>query len=296
MYCYFIIWGVGIEVKNELFEEINSASNFEILTILEHKPKNVKDFIKGVYCYEYLPFTHHETKFEHLNKTTSEVVIIFAINHNPKCEYWGDQSKKFIHSRSIKEFKVSIREKYDPRINGKLTHEHVIHASDNETQVHHFLKFLGVEGGLKHFEKEASTLKTPWFIENFNEFSLKRIPTSQLYGNIITEKNRKTTKVLTELTHTPHFKYLMGNRAAFENYVTKYSNNQLLGGPLYWKYSIEKFEKLSKNFKYLQEPFTQDIIVVRRIEDKKFLILDGLHRASIIKHQGHSICLVAIVK
>ena len=42
-------------------------------------------------------------EFNHLNSTTSEVVIIFAINKNPQAEYWDDPSKKFIHSKKIKD-------------------------------------------------------------------------------------------------------------------------------------------------------------------------------------------------
>ena len=87
MYCYFIIWGAGMSKKEELFTEIYNDSDFDILTVLEHKPKNIKHFIKGVYSYEYLPFSHHETKFNHLNDTTTDVVIIFAINNNPQAVY-----------------------------------------------------------------------------------------------------------------------------------------------------------------------------------------------------------------
>ena len=42
MYCYFLIWGVGMSIKKKLFEEIYNDSDFDILTVLEHKPKKLK--------------------------------------------------------------------------------------------------------------------------------------------------------------------------------------------------------------------------------------------------------------
>ena len=297
MYCYFLIWGVGMSIKKKLFEEIYNDSDFDILTVLEHKPKKIKDFIKGVYSYEYLPFSHHETKFNHLNDTTSEVVIIFAINKNPQAEYWDDPTKKFIHSKKIKDFKVKIREQYDPRKNGKLTHEHVIHASDNEIQVHRFLKYMGVSEGLDHFRiKKNPIIPVPWFIPKFDNFTIKSVPISFLYANIISSVKNKHIKMLTPIDKTPHYKYLNNDKKPFVKYLSKFSNGRLLGGPTYWDFCLKKFNGLLKKFNYLKAPYENNFILVRQVQTDQYVIVDGIHRVTILKYKNHDQCTVAIIK
>jgi hypothetical protein len=297
MYCYFIIWGAGMSKKNELFTEIYDDPDFNILTVLEHKPKSIKDFIKGVYSYEYLPFSHHETKFNHLNDTTTDVVIIFAVNNNPQAVYWGDPTRKFIHSNKIKEFKVRIREEYDPRINGKLTHEHVIHASDNETQVHLFLKYLGINEGLEHFRvKKNSVLSVPWFIPKFNNFTIKSVQLSNLYANILEGTKDKYIKVITPIEKTPHYKYLHNDTKPYKEYLANFSNGSLLAGPTYWEFCLKKFTSLSQSFDYLKSPFEHTFILVKETQPNQFVIVDGLHRATILKSKNHEQCTVAIIK
>lgn len=296
-YCYFLIWGPGMPYKDEIFRTIREKPFIEILTVMHYEPKSLDDLIRGVYSYEYLQFEHHKAKLEYLSKTDQEVIIIFAINKDRQERYWGDHTRQFIHSESLKQIKEEIRTRFDPRTDGKRTHEHVIHSSDNEGQVHRVLKYLGIKQGLKFFQNVPNPiLSTSWFLPNFDEFVIRNSYVTHLYGNIFQGTKESYWKENILIEDTPHFAYLCGDTKPYEAYLANFSDGPLLGGPLYWQYCLDKFTKLAKNFAYLQDPYETSYILVREFQPNQYVVVDGIHRASILRFKKVDQCAVAVIK
>ena len=295
--CYFLIWGPGMPYKEEIFRMITEKTFIEILTVMHYKPRSLDDLIRGIYTYEYLPFVHHKAKLEYLRQTDPEVVIIFALNTDPQERYWGNPVRKFIYSESLVQIKEETRERFDPRTDGKRAHEHVIHTSDNEVQVDRFLKYLGVKQGLKFFQDAPNPiLSTSWFLPDFDEFVVRNVYVTHLYGNIFQGTKESYWKENIRIEDTPHFAYLCGDTKPYKEYLANFSDGPLLGGPLYWQYCQDKFTKLSKNFVYLQEPYQTSYILVREFQPNRYVIVDGLHRVCILRFKNVNQCAVAVIR
>ena len=93
-------------------------------------------------------------------------------------------------------------------------------------------------------------------------------------------KRRVRTKIV-HLTETPHYKFLSGDRKLYEEYMNKsgWSNYGT-------QHSPENFTKLSRFFGiYLAKPYENNHIICK-MRDGKYVIVDGLHRMSIIKFRN----------
>ena len=148
-YDYFLIWGNGLKYRDQIINEIRKDSNFQIIKILHHKPKNIKELVQAIYSYDYAPFCHLKSKTEYLLKTAPEVDFIFVKNIDPREDYVGEGEFRHIESQNVKLLKERIRDNYNKRKDDRRTEEHVIHASDNQDQTDYILRYLGFNDGLK---------------------------------------------------------------------------------------------------------------------------------------------------
>ena len=277
-YGYFLIWGHGLQYMDKILEQIREMEFIDILWLQKHKPKSIKKFIKVVYAYCDVPSYHLSAKTDYLLNIPSETFFIFFRNNDPDEKYFGEGLFKLLQCTRIKKLKEKIRNQYNPKKNNKRTEYHIIHASDNEIQVNFILKHLGYKNGISFLKnKPNDNLLLPLFLPKFNAFKIKRINSSQLYCNVLKgDINYFRTETI-KIKETPHYAFLSGNKISYKNYINKF-----LGGPLQCDYHIDKFFKLSKNMRYLKHPHGISYIVTEEIETNKYLIIDGLHRASIL--------------
>ena len=277
-YGYFLIWGHGLTYKNEIMQHIRENKFIDILWLHKFNPVSMQKFIKAVYTYCDVPSYHLDAKTEYLLHIPSETFFIFFRNDDPDERYVGDGSFRLLQCMTIKKIKEKIRNKYNPRENNKRTEHHVIHASDNEVQVDFILKYLGYKDGI-HFlkNKPNNNLSLPHFLPKFSTFRIKEINSSRLFGNVLKgDANSYWTETM-KIKKTPHYAFLSGNQRIYKKYISKY-----LGGPLKCNYSSDTFFKLSRNMRYLQHPYKTSYIITQEIEDHQYVVLDGLHRASIL--------------
>lgn len=288
-YDYFLIWGNGLSYKSEILREIDSHGDFQIVKILEHRPRSIKKLVKEIYSYDYAPYWHLKDKTNYLLTTLPEVLFIFVKNNNPQEDFYGEGKFRHIESRTVKIFKDKIRDKFNERKEDRRTESHVIHASDNEVQVDHILKYLGYMGGLNYLKKTPNMiLDVPYYIPEFNQFSIRNIDVDTILCNILIGTKDRYHMELVTLEKSPHYACLCGEIGVYSEYIHKF-----LGGPLDQEYSVEKFLNLSKNLSY---PYKSKYILVRRQDPMKYVILDGLHRASILKFSGRKKFPVAVVE
>jgi hypothetical protein len=290
-YDYFLIWGNGLKYKNQILDEIRKDRNFQILMILHHRPKSIKKLVEAVYSYDYAPFRHLKSKTEYLLNTAPEAEFIFVKNTDPREDYAGEGSFRHIESQTVKILKEAIRDRYNERKDDRRTEDHVVHASDNQDQTDYILRYLGFDDGLNYLTREPNKLiKTKYYLEPFYRFTIRTIDINKVFCNILTGTRDSFSDSMMPLDKTPHFACLSGKPEIYQTYIEDFS-----GGPLTEDYSVDRFRDLSINFSYLDHNHPNDYIIVERIEPDKYCVLDGLHRAALLKYQGKNKVIAAVI-
>lgn len=278
---YFLIWGHGADSFKEILCDIRKESGFSIKKIIYHKPKSIKKLIDVIYSYDYAPIEHLKSKVNYLESTHNEVIFIVLENKNPNIDLLGEGLFRHEESLTLKELKEAIRNKYNPKKDGGRTEDHVIHGSDNELQTDYILRYLGFSGGINIFNDKNKFISCPNYMNQVSNIIIKEINIDSLVCNIATGPNRYDFTIeMTTLQESPHYRGLTEGIDIYKNYIDKF-----LGGPLTEDYYPEKFIKLSKDFRYLEEGYSDSYVLVKELEGK-FLILDGLHRVSILTSRG----------
>ena len=110
----------------------------------------------------------------------------------------------------------------------------------------------------------------------YNNICINMLPDRIIKDNIYNA--RYIQHLLCNLLHVPHIPYINGNKTLYINYM-KYAGEYAGFGI---EHSFEKFNNLIKNFKYLQKPYENEYIICKKMFNK-LVIVDGLHRSSILK-------------
>lgn len=291
-YDYFLIWGNGIQYKWEILNILRKKPEIEIVCIKMYNPRSIARFVKDLYSYDYAPFQHLKNKTRYLLKSKPEVLFIFVLNKNPNERIFGEGEFRHIECTHIKKIKEEIRNKYNPQINGKRTEEHVVHATDNESQVDYILKYLGYDEGVNFLKNTPNPLfDMPYFIPKFSEFTIRSINISHVYCNILKGNMNKYWTETQSIEESPQYKCLNGDMNEYESYLSTF-----LGGPLTANYSVERFLDLAKHLIYLEKEYDNNYVLVKEFRPHEYLIQDGLHRAAILLYRGVDTIPVAVIK
>ena len=195
-------------------------------------------------------------------------------------------------SLSLKQFKEELRDKYNPYENLIRSHNHVIHATDSESQTEHMLNYLGYKEGVSLFLSEHNFINVPYYLKGYSNFLFKEVSTDDLYCNIIEGESWDKYKIKkVKIEESPQYLGLITNMDIYKIYVDKY-----IGGPLQEDYNLDRYKKIYEEFKYLKKPYETSFILVEKINDK-YIVLDGLHRAcSHIKNANKKIKVCQLIK
>lgn len=277
-----LIWGHGLQFFHDILNDIRKNSNFEILMVNKYKPKNMKSFVKEIYSYDYAPFWHLKAKTKYLLKSLQEVCFIFVKNYSPCEDLIGVGSFRHMESLTLKKFKEELRDKYNPYKDGVRAHHHVIHATDSQEQAAHMMHFLGYKEGVCYFETENKFLDLPYYLKDYKLFEFKTVSTDVLFCKVINGESwdNYETKIV-HVAKSPQFIGLTEDMDVYEKYINKF-----IGGPLKENYNLKRYKNIHNNFEYLKEPHQNAYVIVELI-DGKYIILDGLHRASCHIYQGN---------
>jgi len=290
-YDYFLIWGHGLKYKKEILNMIRKSDFLEVKKIMFYRIKNMEKFVsKIVYGHDYAPFWHLKAKTKYLMNVNPNSCIIFVLNKSPKEALLGEGFFKHIECLKIKKLKNEIRDKFNPRKSGLRTEDHIVHASDNEFQTDYLMKSLGYSDGIKVFEKTPNPfLSLPYYIPQFDCFKIKKVRLSQIYVRVLKgDADNHYTEIL-PLKESPHYKYLMGEKTAYKNYLDNFG-----GYFLTEDYSPEKFNNLLKNSSYLEQPHDNSYILTEELSSQKYVILDGVHRAAKLLHLKEEEIILAV--
>ncbi len=283
-YDFILIWGNGQHCKRHIIRDIENHGGFEILNIFDRTVKDMPAFVKEVYSFDYAPFAHLKNKTRYLKKTPPQVTLILLKNTNPNEDYLGERAFRHIESLTLKALKEQLRDTYNERQSDRRTENHVIHASDNQAQTEHLLRCFGWKNGLQDLLKKSNpVLNSVYHLGEIRTFELEQIDINAIYVNILTEKGARPTP----LAETPHYLSIVDQDGCYADYLQTYSGTQLTD-----YYSPEKFKKAQRRFQYLTGPYN-DYIITRK-QGGKYIVLDGAHRAAILKAQNKTSIIVAV--
>jgi hypothetical protein len=154
------------------------------------------------------------------------------------------------------------------------------------------LKILGHREGVKFLNNTPNPLLSlPYYLPRFEKLAVKYLDATQIYCRILKRLHRRDHSTdLMPIEETPQFSCLKGNQAVYQEYVSEF-----LGRQLKCDYSVEKLMALSQSLAYLEEPYATSYILVKEFKPDKYVILDGVHRASVLKYKGIDRFPVAIM-
>jgi hypothetical protein len=286
-----IIWSHGLKHKKEIIDEIRRTEGFEIVRFVQYRPKSMKKFVRKVYSYDYAPLAHLKEKIAYLNSIEPIVLCIVVKNNRPKVDFYGEG--KFRHSESVtlKNLKTQLRVKFNPYENGKMTHDHVIHATDNEEQSYHILNAVEDIDIRSLYIKNP--FEIPYFIGKVSKCEIKTIGFNNLYCGQAEGKTDSYTIKYVEVKNSIQFQALQCDESfkCYEQYIEAFNGTALKSD-----YNAKKFKQLSDSFKYLSGAHKSSYVVVRLDSLGRYIILDGLHRAALHHNNDNENIRVCIIE
>lgn len=288
-YDSIIIWGHGLAHLNEILTMIRNVDTFDIARIVKYKPSNMKKFIRKVYSYDYAPLAHLKSKIKYLESVEPSLVCIVINNHLPNIDILGEGSFRHRESLTLKQLKTDIREKFNPYKNGMMTHDHIIHATDNEEQTHHILKAIGDIDIQQYYKKKLYSV--PFFLGENRNYEIKEVAFDELVCGQAVGNSDSFHIIKMPVEQSVQYKALHNGRDEYQNYINKY-----LGTALKSEHSIDKYLQLQDQFKYLAKGHCNSFVIVKKIDQEKYLIMDGLHRAALHLSQNFKKIKVCIIK
>lgn len=287
-YDCFLIWPHGMPYLMDILKLLEEDHRVTIKIIKINKVSSIKGIVKKIYSFDYAPWMHLKNKTKYLMKLEGrEIAYIFVENRQPNIDFFDFDRFRHDESLTIKEIKNKIREIYNPKNKERvMSHNHVIHATDNEKQTIQMLELAKLP--IECLYGDRGLFDSPWFIDTKKGFEIKHVNINSLKAGQI-DDNGKVIKV--NLNETKQYRALIGKEEEYSEYLKKNIGRSLLP-----YYSVSKFLHLKENFKYLEGLSNSSYIIVTYDDDNDCYILDGLHRASLCLYQKHDKILVCVKK
>lgn len=285
-YDFFLIWGNGIQYTEEIISSIRNENNFIITAILRYKvkfPMRMRTFVNKVYEPDPTPFSHLRKKTKYLLKSPRICIFVLVKNMKPNEMYFGEGNFKILQCKQVKNLKEKIRNNFNPRfknpktqilpLNEGVSHNHCIHASDNEKQVEHLLELFGLPN-LDYFKRyNNNEFEIPWHL-NVSQFKIQNRKLDSLSVRLL-------KRGIVKVSDSPHYQYILGNK---QPYIDYFYNNFYFGTGPFEDHFPQKFDYLINSFRlnYTEINGKKCKIII----DNNDVILDGVHRAAICLNLG----------
>lgn len=277
-YDILIIWGNGVNYVPEIVNEIAIDSNFEIVRLKYHSFTNTKSFIDDIYKCDTVPLEHLKSKSKYLHTAPHKCMVIIVKNLSPREQMVGDDEFKHIQCQNITDLKTRIRSKYNPKFKNAnqqinplprgVSHEHVIHGTDYQSQTDYLLGFFNLNTTSYYSRHDTIDYHIPWHLNvHAQNISEKTVDVSDLKCNVL-------GKGIIRVKDSPHFKYVNGDKLEYQSYINKH-----IGKELQENHFCEVFDRLIDSYdpNYKADGKKSLIIV-----NNNNTIVDGLHRSAIL--------------
>lgn len=270
---------------------VAACEHLSIVRLQYLRPSSISRFVRAVYSFDYAPFHHLKAKTRYLLKTPPLVLLVFVENHQPDEEVVGDGVFRHIESARIRGVKEAIRDRFNDRHADRRTENHVVHASDNETQTDQILRHIGFPEGTQLFRSRPNPIiDAVYHLRPFSSFRIERVPLDRLFCRVLCGTPTHYELRPTPIAATPQTAFLDGRPAAYREYLSTFQGWQLTDF-----YSEEKFERLAQSLDYSRAAAKGSFVIAEPSGAAGLAVLDGAHRAAILRSRGIATAPVAIV-
>lgn len=254
-YDYFIVWNNGRKFESEILKSIDNK--FKIIRLIRCRSILFFYDIFKIYNNSFIPLHFLLKKIFYLFKYKNQFLVIKVLNKRPAINHHFNGIFRTYYCSKIMNMKLNIRKKYQ-----KNTYEHIIHSTDT---FHDYMAVNNVinDNDLNSFGNFKKTIK----------LKISDLYCTQIFGSTFKYKYK-----ILPLNESYQFKFLRNNDPNYENYIEKFS-----GTSIRYYHSIKKFRELLSSIKKSNK-LKKNIIIKKRFN--KYVILDGLHRASIYLYLG----------
>ena len=292
---YLLIWGHGLAHEEEILEMVEETP-FQILDVLRHRPRSVRDLVRTVYSVDHANSHFLRAKTSFLLATPCEVVFVFFSNSEPEELLRGQGGYRHVECARVKALKTRICKRFNPRrADGEgPSKEDVVDTSDTGARTHDILHWLGEMrrlDGPKH--RSFPFFPVPHFLSNITEVTIRPVPLRGLGCKVVCGSRWDFRAVPAAIEDSPHFRALAtGNPAIYGDYARTFRGTALRG-----PCSERRFLALAEELNYLCPPWETSYVLVREAKAGAGLrVVDGLHRAAILRHRGYETMLAAILR
>ena len=269
---FILIWNHGIQYYDKIIHKINSFKNLKIIKTIYQKINNIDNFINILYKLDNKSIQHIKTKTQYLKGLDKNFVLIFIkntqnIDPNNICE-------------DIYKLKWQLRNEFNPKFKDSnyhphpssplkkgITHNHIIHANDNNRESLYLANQLGFLNQLENSENYKFNI--PIHIPIININNVKKVNIEKLIINLWEQKS-------IFIKDSPHYNFVelvCNNRNTTNSKYDIYINNILDNFVnIDYSHKQDRFKKLIYEF---------DINKCGYLICSGNVIKDGSHRASI---------------
>lgn len=280
-YDFFIIWGNGLDHTDEILDILRAESTLEILQIEKRHVENMQAFVFQLYACDTVPIEHLRAKLRYLHYVAPEIVLVFVRNLDPQEMPAGAGPFRKVQCQNINRIKWDIRERFNPRVDGRRSEEHVIHASDYEEQVDYCLKLLGYKGGIHYLVGDGAGLPfhKPHHIARPSAYTYRTVPMGILRASILQQHiTGEVSAQSTPIAETPHFRALQDDPQYYIDYVSRFRYTRLKDNHR-WERLLALSQLDTAALGNLAPILVQPL-------DGYLRILDGVHRAAVMLYRG----------
>lgn len=283
-----LIWGHGLPELDGILDQVRADPGFRIRRIVQREIDDLPRFVRSVYNFDYAPYKHLIDKTRYLMQTPARFAVIFADNIEPEEHESGSGRFKHIECRKMTALKRKIRERYNPTDNGKPTEHHIVHGTDHAGQTQAILELLGYRRFADLDHAAQGIIKTPGHLPPKPQWTLKQIPLQSVYARIVRKRaeagddgEAASPHMLLPLSQTPQALLLGGEPQAYEDYWQAHRGTLLQDD-----HAPPAFQALAERLDYLGEQYPDDYLLLEPLDEKRYVLLDGVHRAAILRSRG----------
>ncbi|MEO0475282.1 MAG: hypothetical protein AAF085_04810 [Planctomycetota bacterium] len=276
-----IIWGHGLPDLDGVLEMVRATPGFHIRRVLLRDIDDMPRFVRSVYNFDYAPYRHLIDKTKYLLSTPPRAAFIVLENTDPEEHTVGNGRFAHTECRRMTKLKRAIRERFNPTVEGGSSEHHVVHGTDHIGQTLATINLLGYRKISELIRDTPAILKTPDHLPPRKQWTLQRIEVSSVYARIASMPGEQPPHRVMPIGQTPHALHLAGEHEPYEQYWQTHR-----GSRLQEDHAPQAFDHLAKQFDYLGESHPESYLLLEPLDDGRYVLLDGVHRAAILQSQG----------
>ena len=276
-----IIWGHGLPDLDGVMEIVRATPGFKIRRLLLRDIDDMPRFVRSVYNFDYAPYRHLIGKTKYLLSVPPRAAFIVLENAQPEEHTVG--TGRFAHTecRHMTALKRAIRERFNPVVDGQPSEQHIVHGTDHVGQTLATLNLLGYRRIDELIRDRPAILETPDHLPPRKQWTLQRVEVSRVYARVANAPGEQPAHRVVPIGQTPHALYLAGERGSYEQYWRSHR-----GGRLQEHHAPQAFDRLAEQFDYLGEGHPDSVLLLEPLDDERYVLLDGVHRAAILQSKG----------